>query len=222
MLKSLLYSEKTFGKSLFNNFIHNTEEQTMIHLEHNFKTKAHSLPRLFEGVTKMSQLMKKIETESQIDPLRYDPDKYKGDAFEFFVELFLALHPTDNRVGVYNYKPYQINDNGVDGIGQNIKNEKCIVQIKYRSNKEYELTANNDHLSNFVANGMIAHGIIDDKENHKNFRHFIFTTASGLHFYTDKEMYEEKVKCFGINDFKSMLDNNIVFWDKVREIVATL
>ena len=44
----------------------------------------------------------------------------KGDAFEFFVELFLALHPTDNRVGVYNYKPNQENDNGVDGVGINI------------------------------------------------------------------------------------------------------
>jgi len=31
---------------------------------HNFKTKAHSLPRLFEGVTKMLQLMRKIEQEA--------------------------------------------------------------------------------------------------------------------------------------------------------------
>ena len=76
-------------------------------LQHNFKTKSHSLSRLFYGVNKMSQLMRKIEQEAIIDTLRYDAEKYKGDAFEFFVELFLALHPTDNRVGVYNYKPNQ-------------------------------------------------------------------------------------------------------------------
>jgi len=67
-------------------------------MEHNFKTKSHSLPRLFEGVTKMSQLMCKIEKEDILDTLRYDADKYKGDSFEFFVDLFLSLHPTDNRV----------------------------------------------------------------------------------------------------------------------------
>lgn len=194
----------------------------MIHLEHNFKTKAHSLPRLFEGVTKMSQLMRKIETESQIDPLRYDPDKYKGDAFEFFVELFLALHPTDNRVGVYNYKPNQMNDNGVDGIGQNIKNEKCVIQVKYRSNVIDELSSNKDYLGNLLNDGMLSHEVVTDMSDSKNFRHFVFTTAKGMNFYTDQEMFKEKVKCFGINDFKSMLDNNLVFWDKVREIVATL
>jgi hypothetical protein len=83
----------------------------MIVLEHNFKTKSHSLTRLFEGVNVMSRLVRNIERESLIDPLRYDPIKYKGDAFEFFVELFLYLHSTDNRVCVYNYTPNQINDN---------------------------------------------------------------------------------------------------------------
>lgn len=193
----------------------------MIHLEHNFKTKAHSLPRLFEGVTEMSQLIRKIETESQIDPLRYDPDKYKGDAFEFFVELFLALHPTDNRVGVYNYKPNQINDNGVDGIGQNIKNEKCVVQIKYRSDVKVELTSNEDRLGN-LSNDAQFHGVIFDMSDSKNFRHFVFTTANGLHNYTKNEFFRGKVKCFSYNDFRSMLDNNLIFWDKVREIIATL
>ena len=66
-------------------------------------------------------LMRNIERQAMIDPLRYDPLKYTGDAFEFFVELFLMLHPSDNRVGVYDYHPTQENDNGVDGIGVNIR-----------------------------------------------------------------------------------------------------
>ena len=194
----------------------------MITLEHNFKTKAHSLPRLFEGVTKMSQLMRKIEQEAIIDTLRYDAEKYKGDAFEFFVELFLALHPTDNRVGVYNYKPNQENDNGVDGVGININNEKSVIQVKYRSNVLTELSSNKDSLSNLITDGMMAHGVVADMENPKNFRHFVFTTAIGLNFYTDQEMFKSKVKCFGYNDFRSLLDNNLIFWNKAREIVIEI
>lgn len=194
----------------------------MIQLEHNFKTKSHSLTRLFDGVTKMSQLMRNIERESLIDPMRYDSDKYRGDAFEFFVELFLALHPTDNRVGVYNYKPNQENDNGVDGIGLNINGEKCVVQIKYRSNVLTELSSNKDSLANLITDGMMSHGVVADMNNSKNFRHFVFTTATGLNFYTDQEMFKSKVKCFGYNDFRSLLDNNLIFWDSVRDTINNL
>lgn len=191
-------------------------------LEHNFKTKAHSLTRLFDGVNKMSTLMRRIESEAIIDTLRYDGEKYKGDAFEFFVELFLALHPTDNRVGVYNYKPNQENDNGVDGIGVNINNEKSVVQIKYRTNVLTELSTNKDSLSNLITDGMMSHSVVADMENSNNYRHFIFTTATGLNFYTDGEMFKSKVKCFGYNDFRCLLDNNQIFWGKVREIVNIL
>ena len=191
-------------------------------IEHNFKTKCHSLPALFDGVNKMSQLMYRIEKFSQRDPLNYDPDKYKGDAFEFFIELFLLLHPCDNRVGVYNYKPTQDNDNGVDGIGMNIRNDKCVVQIKYRSNPKEPLTANKDHLNNMITDGMLTYGVINDDVNVKNIRHFIFTTASGLHFYTETEMFKKRVRCFNFKHFRSMLDNNIIFWNTVREIVRKM
>ena len=191
-------------------------------LQHNFKTKCQNLSALFEGVNKMSQLMYRIEKFSQLDPLNYDPDKYKGDAFEFFIELFLMLHPCDNRVGVYDYKPTQDNDNGVDGVGLNINNQKCVVQIKYRGDPQGELTTNQDHLSNMITNGMIYHDVVIDKTNKKNFRHFIFTTAKGLHFYTKNEMFANRVKCFNYKNFRSMLDNNMFFWDKAREVVSNM
>ena len=191
-------------------------------LHHNFKTKAHSLTRLFEGVNKMSQLMRKIESEAILDTLRYDSEKYKGDAFEFFVELFLALHPTDNRVGVYNYKPNQENDNGVDGVGVNIIGDKSVIQIKYRTNVLTELSTNKDSLGNLITDGMMSHRVVADMGNSKNFRHFVFTTATGLNFYTDKEMFKSKVKCFGYNDFRSLLENNTIFWNKVREVVKDI
>lgn len=192
-------------------------------LKHNFITKAHDLSDLFnENITTLSEFMKKLETQSKIDPLRYDSLKYLGDGFEFFIELFLSLHPVDNRVGVYNYLPAQENDNGVDGTGLNIKMEPCVVQIKYRSDVTELLTANKDSLSNLFSDGMLAHNVVSDNINKNNYRHFVFTTAEGLHFYTDNEMFKGKVKCIGYHELKNLLDNNLPFWSKVREIVKTI
>ena len=191
-------------------------------LEHNFKTQAHDLVGLFRGVTKFATFCRRLEEQSLLDPDRYDPDKYKGDGFEFFVELFLMLHANDNRVGVYDYSPTQENDNGVDGVGVNILREKCVVQVKYRSNNQIDLTANHDHLSNMISDGMLAHQVIADNDNAKNYRHFVFTTANGLHFYTDQEMFKSKVKCFGYKDFRSMLDYNMVFWNNALELIENL
>lgn len=191
-------------------------------LEHTFKTKCHDLQGLFQGVNTMSRLMRNIEAQAMIDPIRYDRDKYAGDAFEFFVELFLMLHPCDNRTGVYNYHPTQENDNGVDGIGVNIRAEKCVVQIKYRTNTQGFLTNQDDHLSNMFSDGMLAHNVVADMTDTNNYRHFVFTTAKDLNFYTEAEMFKNKLRCFGYDDFRSMLNNNIVFWNTVREVVSNI
>jgi len=191
-------------------------------LEHNFKTKCHDLIGLFDGVNRMSTLKANIERQSMLDPERYKPEDYRGDAFEFFVELFLMLHPNDNRVWVYDYHPNQINDNGVDGTGKNIRSDKSAVQIKYRSEERRLLTANEDSLSNFIADAMFGHDVVKDTEDPTNFRHFVFTTADGLNFYTDQEMFKSRVKCFNYDNFRSMLDGNIIFWNRVREIVSNI
>lgn len=191
-------------------------------IKHNFKTKCHDLIDLFDKVNKMSTFMRKLEAQAIIDPNRYDPQKYLGDGLEFFVEIFLSLHPTDNRVGVYNYSPIQENDNGVDALGQNIRMEDSVVQIKYRTNTQTLLTANTDHLSNLFSDGMLTYDVVSDNVNKGNFRHFVFTTAEGLHFYTDNEMFKNKVKCFGYQDFRALLDNNKPFWTRVREISKQL
>jgi hypothetical protein len=56
----------------------------------------------------------------------------------------------------------------------------------------------------------------------KNYRHFIFTTAEGLNFYTDIEMFKSKVKCIGYNDFRVLLDDNLVFWQTALETVKQI
>lgn len=191
-------------------------------IKHNFKTKAHDLRALFHNVNRFSTFMTRLERQALLDPLRYDPNKYVGDGFEFFVEVFLSLHPVDNRVGVYEYSPIQENDNGCDGIGVNIRNEKSVVQIKYRSDTQSLLTATQDHLSNLFSDGMLTHNVVSDNTTPNNFRHFVFTTAEGLHFYTDQEMFKGKVRCFGYNDFRALLDNNVVFWNRVRILIEQI
>ena len=191
-------------------------------MQHQFITTSHDLSGLFTDVNRMSTLMRRIQEQSSIDPLRYDPNDYMGDAFEFFVELFLKINSTDNRVFVYNYKPIPSHeDRGADGVGVNMNGDKCVVQIKFRGNVETLLTANEDHLSNLVTAGMLM-GVTYDLDNINNIRHFVFTTAKNLHFYTDEHMFEGKVKCFGIEEFRKMVDNNQHFWDKCREIVKEL
>lgn len=59
------------------------------HLEHTFQTKSHNLVDLFKNVKKFSKFLSNLETQSDLDPIRYDKNKYLGDGFEFFVELFL-------------------------------------------------------------------------------------------------------------------------------------
>ena len=191
-------------------------------MQHQFITTSHDLSGLFNNVNLFSTLMRRIEEQSTIDPIRYDIDKYKGDAFEFFVELFLTINATDNRVGVYNYKPIPPDeDNGADGTGTNMSGNDCVVQVKYRGNTDHLLTANEDHLSNLIVAG--AHlGVSFDLKNKNNFRHFVFTTAKSLHFYTDEQMFKGKVKCFGYEEFRKMVDNNIPFWNKCRELVREL
>lgn len=196
--------------------------QTNLQLTHNFKTKAHNLTGLFDSVSTLSMFMKNLETQSLIDPDRYSSNKYLGDGFEFFIELFLKLHPVDNRIGIYDYIPVQENDNGVDGIGVNINMEPSVVQIKYRSNNKTMLTATKDHLSNLFSDGMLAHNVVADIENTKNYRHFVFTTGKGLHFYTDSEMFKNKVKTFGYNELRSIVDNNYIFCDKCRKIISEI
>ena len=191
-------------------------------MQHQFRTTSHDLICLFNGVNLFSTLMRRIEEQSTIDPIRYDIDKYKGDAFEFFVELFLTINATDNRVGVYNYKPIPPDeDNGADGTGTNMSCNECVVQVKYRGNTEHLLTANEDHLMNLIGAGSLL-GINYDMKNKKNIKHFVFTTAKSLHFYTDEQMFKGKVKCFGYEEFRKMVDNNIPFWNECRERVRVI
>jgi len=192
-------------------------------VSHGFGLRAHNLVALFDKTNKVTTFMNKLEKQSLIDPDRYDSNKYKGDGFEFLVEILLKSHAYDNRLGITNYEPVQSDDNGVDGVGVNLSGEKCVVQVKYRSNSRSVLTSD-DKLGNMISDGMFKHGVSADTkvlESIKNKQtaplHYVITTATGLHHYTDNEFFKGFVHCIGFDHLKALLDNNLSFWNLCRE-----
>ena len=163
--------------------------------------------------------MNKLEKQALIDPDRYDRDKYVGDGFEFLVEILINSHAYDNRLGITDYHPIQINDNGVDGMGVNLSGEKCVVQVKYRSNNQSFLTATKDHLDSMFTEGQIVHKV-KLPDDGKAPVYYVITTASGLHHYTDSEKFKGYVHCIGFNQLKVMIDDNLSFWNLCRKLAS--
>jgi len=182
-------------------------------LTHPFIYRCHDLDGLFKNVKTLSQFMKRLEKQSQEHPERYSVEKYLGDGWEFFCEALIKSHPCDNRIGIADYKPVTKNDNGVDGYGINIFGEVCAVQPKYRSNTKGLLTSEGDSLNSFITEALLEKNITPDKK----YKHFVFTTAKGLHYYTDHEKFRGMVKCYGYEDIRSLVDNNLHFWNFIRE-----
>ena len=143
-----------------------------------------------------------------------------GDAWEVFVEMLLKSHPFDRRIGISHYCPmhplFGNEDHGVDGKGIGTNGRIATVQAKFRSKPNYRLTANQDHLSNFLSSSIIEHKVdLNDTENI-----VIITNCEGLHYHTDEKMLYGKVKCLGRDAVRQFVDNNIPFWDEFRR--ATL
>lgn len=195
-----------------------------IELTHPFLKTCHDLKSLLSGCNKMSTFCNRLEKQSLLHPNRYDPDKYKGDGFELFVEALIKLSPTDNRIGIGQYKIVEGQDVGVDGSGIGADGKPATVQVKFRSNGEQLLTANGDHLSNFVQASLRAKkfgGFGVDPETTTNM--LIITTAKSLHYFTENEMYGEQVRCIGIGGgdtegLRDLVDNNLLFWDAFRSL----
>lgn len=186
-----------------------------ITLTHSFINKCYNLKELLTDCYKVSTFCNRLEKQSILFPDRQNPDTYKGDGFELFVEALIKLHPCDNRIGIGNYQVNTNLDTGVDGRGIGIDGKPATVQVKYRSNSMSTLTANNDHLSNFVMTSLLTENV--DKETNTNM--LIITTAAGLHHFTDNEMFLNKVRCIGYNQLRELVDNNILFWNEFRKLL---
>lgn len=173
------------------------------------------IDEILNGTKKLSTFCSRLVSQSIMWPNRYDPDKYRGDGFELFVEALIKLSPVDNRIGINKYEPVVNDDTGVDGFGIGIDLKAATVQVKYRSDNTQLLTANADHLSNFVTASLLRYGV--DPNSKTNM--LIITTAEGLHYFTDGEMFQNRVRCIGHKDLRELVDNNMLFWENFRNLV---
>lgn len=189
-------------------------------IKHLFKRKYKAQTiKLFDGVIDWKGFDKRLhEVAEELQQLvGRDYLDTLGDGFELFIEGFIQLTQNDNRFGISNYTPVQSKDDyGVDGYGTNIRGERCAVQIKYRKNPTKLLTAQKDGLDSMVTEAL-HEGVLFGEGN--NYRHFIFTSAKGLNNKTSDNKFRNKVKDFGIDDIKTIVDNNPNFWDNIRKLI---
>ena len=148
--------------------------------------------------------------------------KFKGDLFEIFSEIFFKLNSSDNRVGIYDYKPVcEQDDNGVDAYGKSImgkdeeKKEHIVstVQIKYRSNPLYELKERD--IKQFPYKSIIQYGVNPKVKNCM----IIFTNCVGMNRYTDTEVFESMFHVIDGMSIRKLIDNNISFWENSRKLI---
>jgi hypothetical protein len=188
----------------------------MLSLKHRFAKQCYSVNKLLDNTDKLSTFMRKLEAQATEEPDRWDRDTYVGDGFECLVEALIKLSPMDKRINIMNYQPQTGPDYGIDGIGYGHDGQAHTVQMKYRSNTISVLTANKDHISNFVSQSAMKYNIS------KDYGHMtIFTTAKDLHEEINREMYNDKVRTIGYDDIRKLIDGNAAFWSQFRDAMMT-
>lgn len=182
-------------------------------MKHRFLNTCYNPAELLVGCNKLGTYMRRLVKQSDSDPDMWDPLVYRGDGFEALVEVLVAASPIDKRINLSNYQPWDVGthgpDMGVDGIGTTHGGEPHTVQIKFRNNTQQTLTANEDHISNFVAKSLSMHPNVTVHMT-------VFTTADSLMESTNQEMYHGRVKTLGYRELTKLVDGNAAFWNIFR------
>jgi len=181
-------------------------------ITHSFKYDCYDVDYLLNDCLKLSTFMNRLRKQSYEEPNRFDPDVYFGNGFEALGEYFIRTHGLMKEVQIKDYVPVEVSDFGVDGYGYTGSGEIATVQFKARSNSDSILTANRDHISNFVAHSHSKYGG-DSKVKHMT----LITNAQDLHHAVAESMYAGEVRVIGNRDLRGFLDNNPMFWPGLRD-----
>lgn len=172
---------------------------------------------VFRGLKTLSTLTRRIDkmAEEYADILKYDSkDKLKGDLFEIFAEMFFKLLSSDNRIGVYNYKPtLSFDDYGVDGYGLGMDSMPLTVQVKYRMDFDTKLVERDIKQFGFQS---ITQFNVDPKTKSNM---IVFTNADSLHWVTDSRTFAGSIRTIGNSHIKKLINNNLVFWNNVNDMM---
>jgi hypothetical protein len=175
------------------------------------------LSEFFEGISTIKELIKKIDKFSETDYQKFnypDPEKFKGNVFEIFAEVFFKLFSSHNKIGIYNYQPVNGNqDYGVDGTGIGMDGKPSTIQVKFRKNYTSQLTS--DDLKQFPFQSIVQYGV--EPKTRSNM--VVFTTAKDLHWVTDGNVFLGRITTIGYQAISAFVDNNWVFWKNFTDII---
>jgi hypothetical protein len=169
------------------------------------------IPKKHEGTAMhLKWFMANLERQSKERPDYFKPKVYVADGFEAFVEALMLRLGDCRCIQMKDYQPVTGKDMGVDGFGYGLNGEIHTVQAKYRSNTMDLLTANKDHISNFVA-----HSTMKYKAEHMT----LITTANKLHDVIAEDMYMDGVRTIGYQQLCQLVDANAMFWQNFRDML---
>lgn len=148
--------------------------------------------------------------ESNANTLGLDLDgvnKFKGDFLEVLSEIFFNAFSTDEAVGIKDYEPIDVvDDYGVDAVGINANDDKCVIQVKYRAN------VISDILYDDIARTYTAGKLINKYDLDKPNTVWVFTTARGVSHICQSVM-GDVIKVINKSQIAHKIDNNKHFWE---------
>jgi len=181
-------------------------------MKHRFKHTCYDPEKLLKGCTTLAEFVKRLNKQSEERPELWDPMTYRGDGFEALVEVLINCSPIDMRINIVEYRPWDTkkdgNDMGIDGLGYTHEGIIHTIQVKFRSDPTQQLTANKDHISNFVAKSLAMYG---DKVCMT-----LFTTAKTLDKRVNEDMYHDKVRPLAFKEISKLINDNHSFWRQFR------
>jgi len=139
-------------------------------------------------------------------------NKFKGDIFEIFCEIYSNLIKSPNECGFVNYIANDIDDYGVDGYAVNYANIKCAIQVKFRSNPTTEIDYAS--LAKTDCQARRQGGVETEKQN----TIILFTNCKGAN---DNAKHVLKHSLYTVNREKieSQINGNIIFWNDAYNII---
>lgn len=175
------------------------------------------------GNSKSYEECEKIFLRLINDPTYIDVDTntLKGDFLEFLFLRMTQIMPNNPILGLSNYTHIsKSDDNGADGIGENIMKNQTIAQSKFKTDWSKPLNVNADHLSNMFNVGDLKGIVSNPNGNVDDCRYVIFTNTVGLDYTTESFFNGDRprVRVINRNYISILLEDNLSFFYEVNRL----
>jgi hypothetical protein len=148
-----------------------------------------------------------------------DREVLKGDLFEIFVEIFLKTNGNNEKILIHNYSVIHngedCRDIGVDGVGLDMNNEPCTIQIKYRNIASPKLTTSS--LTQFIGASITNYNVSTESKA-KSF--ILITNTLKEVDYRINKVGNNRVKIINGDCFDTIIGTSKTFWYIVQYILS--